>query len=77
MRWEFQRAQGRLPKFRDTRKNGVSDTPKSPPKFRDTQKTEVSNTLKMPSEVSQTHPNPKITLCSSYPLKNASQSPQK
>ena len=31
MRWEFQRAQGRLPKFRDAQKNGVSDTPKSPP----------------------------------------------
>lgn len=30
MRWEFQRAQGRLPKFRNARKNGVSDTPKSP-----------------------------------------------
>ena len=30
MRWEFQRAQGRLPKFRNARKNGVSDSPKSP-----------------------------------------------
>ena len=50
MRWEFQRAQGRLPKFRETQKTEVSDTPKSPPKFRDAQKSEVSNTLKMPSE---------------------------
>ena len=33
MRWEFQRAQGRLPKFRNARKNGVSDTPKKPPQI--------------------------------------------
>ena len=65
MRWEFQRAQGRLPKFRDTQKNGVSDTPKKPPKFRDTQKTEVSDTQKNALRVSQTHINSKMTLCSS------------
>ena len=32
MRWEFQRAQGRLPKFRDARKNEVSNTLKMPSK---------------------------------------------
>ena len=33
MRWEFQRAQGRLPKFRNAQKNGFLIPPKAPPSF--------------------------------------------
>lgn len=53
------------PSFAMREKLGFLIPKKAPSKFRDTQKTEVSNTLKMPSKVSQTHPNPKMTLCSS------------
>ena len=76
MRWEFQRAQGRLPKFRDAQKNGVSDTPKSPPSFAIREKPRFPILKKCPSSFANSFKPQNDTLQFLTPQKCLQKSPK-